>query len=782
MDAWRLRPVRAALGGLMGFLWLGCLGGGSGTATAPGQVFHVGEPIRVRLPFEESPDWTLEDYEGRRIRTVGAGAGLVELGPLPVGFYRFRPVGGPADRWISLAVVNPLRVWPGTNSPVSLDVAMSWFYPPERMQQVAELCRRAGVVRVRDRLRWAELEPEPGKWAGWTRYDAAARVQRAAGLQVLQVVHDSPAWAGGDPRRFPEDLRLVYRFWQGVARRWAGQVEAFEPWNEADISVFGGHTGAEMAAYQKAAWWGIKSGNPRALVGWNVWAGARAAHLADLEANVAWPYFDTYNFHHYEPFDRYPELYGRHRDASGGRPIWVTECAWPVRWAGDARLQEPSEEDLRVQAERVVKTFAAALHEGAAAVFYFLLPHYVEGHTQFGLLRPDLTPRPGYVALAAVGRFLAEARPLGRARSDDRGLRLFVFRSRPDGRFRDVAVIWSESGDRVLALPVEPLQVWDHLGRRVHGGRHLKVGRAPLLVVLPVDRGMCLVEEPAPTKPVWRPGSPSPVVLQPAWPAEAVHLAQSAYRVEADRAVEIPIWVYHFGEQKLRVRFELQVPGPWEAHFPAEFDLEPGERRGAFLRVRVRSGPEGWIRTVRVVGRVDGAPDSAVSIRLMPMPLPAAAVVRQLPMAAQGGRWEARASRGGVCRVVQADGAVEVSAQGEGPDPWFYPELRLEPEEYAPARARGLAFWFLREGTSAIYRLIAEEVSGAAYVMDLEEIPPGEWRQMVVWLDQGVWGSGWSRPDPNGRLDADQIRVLRLGGNGAGPVRYRFRDLAWITD
>ena len=66
-----------------------------------------------------------------------------------------------------------------------------------------------------------------------------------------------------------------------------------------------------------------------------------------------------------------------------------------------------------MQAERVVKIYALSIHEGSAATFYFILVNYVERQVQFGLLHKDLTPRPGYLALAAVGRLLADARPLG---------------------------------------------------------------------------------------------------------------------------------------------------------------------------------------------------------------------------------------------------------------------------------------------------------------------------------------------------------------------------------
>ena len=282
------------------------------------------------------------------------------------------------------------------------------------------------------------MEKKRGEFApAPTRYDASARIQSAAGLRVLQVNHSSPGWASPDHKRFPEDLRDAYRFYREMARRWAGQVTAFEPWNEADIVQFGGHTGAEMASLQKAATLGLKEGNPAGLACQNVFASANKAILADLADNQTWPYFDTFNLHHYAKADDYPGIYAAFRTASAGRPLWTTEFSMPVHWAGDAGRKEPSDTDLRVQSERVAKAFAAALHEGSVAAFYFLLPHYVEGQTQFGIVRPDLTPRPEYVALAAVGRLLADARPMGRLKDVPKNVRAFLFRAKPDGHAAD---------------------------------------------------------------------------------------------------------------------------------------------------------------------------------------------------------------------------------------------------------------------------------------------------------------------------------------------------------
>ncbi len=749
---------------------------------APGNVFLEGQSVRVQLPSGPA-SWILEDFEGHQLRRIEAAAGSVELGRWPVGFYRLRPVGGPETLWVSMGVLPALRHPPGPGSPVSLDVAMSWFYPPEQMSTVATLCKHAGVVRVRDRLRWAEIQPLRQQWASDTRYDRAAQALHAAGLQVLQVIHDSPPWAGGDPRRFPEDLRDAFHFWSALARRWAGRVEAFEPWNEADIHVFGGHTGAEMAAYQKAAWWGMKAGNPRALVGWNVFAHANPAHLADLDANMAWPYFDTYNFHHYTPFDQYPSLYQRHRAASAGRPLWVTEAALPVHWTGDPRLQELSDDDLRLQAERVAKTFAAGLHEGAAAIFYFLLPHYVEGQTQFGLLRRDLTPRPAYVALAAVGRWLAEARPLGRARPDARALRLYVFRARPDGRWRDVIVVWTEKETGQLSLPSEPLEIRDLLGRPRPVTKSLELGRAPLFLIFRAGQGMSLVEEAPPLAPPHRPGSPSPVVLQPVWPANRVELAQSAYRVPKDGPIDIPIRVYHFGNRPLRGSFEVQTPPGWTTGFPDHTALQPGERQDLLLRLIGPRAPGPLIQTVRIIARFPGESDSVLSLRLLPEAIRASPDLKALPRTVQATRWQPRVSGAGSCEIQQLQAGVEVTAAPSSADPWFYPELSLEPDEAPPPHCKGLLLRFQRDAGEATFRLILQEASGAAYVVDLENPPPlGESRDVFFWFDRAVFGAGWSPPDPNAKLDPDQIRVIKLGGNGPGPVRYQFRDLAWVCD
>jgi hypothetical protein len=405
---------------------------------------------------------------------------------------------------------------------------------------------------------------------------------------------------------FPLDLRDIYAFYKEMAHRWQGQVEAFEPWNEADIKEFGGHTGSEMATLQKAAYLGLKAGNSNVIACLNVFAIRRKATLSDFGANEAWPYFDTFNLHHYEPLQNYPQLYADFRAVSAGKPLWVTECSVHVKWQGDERLKELSQEDLRLQSERVTKTYVLGLHQGAEAVFYFMLPHYSEGQVQFGLLRPDLTPRPGFLALAAVGRLLADAKPLGDVALSNHAGQAYFFRALPDGQPADVVVVWAK-GEASFELPATPLACYDHLGRsRPITGKVLTVGPAPLYAVLAKGAHPALVPPPKPAKLL--PGEPGALVLQALLPEEKIVLERSAYKIPGGRTSTIPVFLYNFGAKKAQGRLSLTVPEGWKGELPREVEVAPGERKELTLNLACPR-TDGWSEaSIRIAGDfgVDG--------------------------------------------------------------------------------------------------------------------------------------------------------------------------------
>ncbi len=542
----------------------------------PGNIFLAGESVVVQAPPGEHPACALGDYEGRIVRECPIESGKVVLGKLEPGYYELKREGGQSTNRVSVGVIERLRAPTPRTSPICTDAALAWLVPPEQIGPVASLAALAGMNWVRDRLNWPEMEPARGQFAESNRYDFSLHAQSAAGLQLLDVTHISPPWANPINKRFPLDLRDAYDYHRRIASRWRGQVGAFEPWNEADIDVFGGHTGSEMASLQKAAFLGLKAGNPKVIGCLNVFALHRRATLDDLAANEAWPYFDTFNLHHYEPFAAYPQLYADFRAVSAGRPLWVTECSLHVKWTGDPGLQEPSWDDLRLQSERLVVTYAQALHERARAVFFFILPHFVEGQTQFGVLRRDLTPRPAFLALAAVGRLLADAEPLGRLKTDSDEVHGFGFRAKPDGKITTVLVLWSDN-EREFTLPEPARQLYDHLGRD-HGKppSTLRLTRAPMFVLLAHGRNLNMI--PPPVSPTFLHGKPSKIVFQALMPEKTILLDKSAYKIRSGERTEVPLFMYNFSSKTARGTFSPRVPEGWRLELPQTAEIPPGER------------------------------------------------------------------------------------------------------------------------------------------------------------------------------------------------------------
>lgn len=580
----------------------------------PGNIFLAGEPVLMAEPSAQTGAWRVVDYDGKIVATGRFENGRADIGPLPVGWYELASKTGQGSNLVTFGVLEPLRAATPATSPIGIDVALAWCCPPDRWADMISLCQLAGMNRVRDRCLWPEIEPQRGQFAAHTRYDDSVRAQTAAGLQVLDVNHVSAPWANTNHTHFPPDLRDVYDFYRVLARRWRGQVEALEPWNEADIKEFGGHTGSEMATFQKAAWLGLKAGNPDLTVCQNVFAIHRSSTLHDFQDNDAWPYFDTFNLHHYDPFEKYPWLFRKMRAVSAGKPMWVSECNVVVQWA-DEKTKEPSPADLRIQSERVPMIYSMDIYEGARAVFYFMLPDYVEYRRQYGILHSDLTPRPAFLAAAAAGRLLAAAKPLGRLQSTNQDLQGYLFNARPDGVKTQVFVIWA-AHDTTFDLPKPPMACFDHLGRLFANPEDsLKVSQAPIYVELARGTRLPLLPPPKPAKLLT--GRPGPVVLQALLPEQDIVLNESAYKMPEGGQMTVPVFLYNFGAKAVRGTLNVTAPLRWTAELPREVEIDPGAREELKLHL---THPEiaGMTNfTVRMDGRFDhGGGNPVLSFRL----------------------------------------------------------------------------------------------------------------------------------------------------------------------
>jgi hypothetical protein len=572
----------------------------------PGNVFLAGEQVVAHaspvIPADAA-SWRLMDDRGviikqNKMRMEEINDSAIDVGLLGIGWYRLDFLNDVGNRlgWTTAAVLAPWSASVPQDSPVCVDGANSWFAQenPVKQEQLAQLAALAGVNWIRDRLRWRDIQPVPDMFSENTTYDTSANFEKKHGLKVLQVFHGTPEWAAADPAqrgRFPEDLRVLYRFCKTMSGRFQGRVQAWEPWNEANAPDFGGHTADEMCSLQKAAYLGFKAGDPGVTVGWNAYAGVPTLlHTKIVLANEAWPYYDTYNIHTYDWPSSYLNLRKTVIDAASGRPIWVTESDRGIQYNTDAPWCDLLPENEHKKAEFIAQSYAASLFAGCQRHFHFILGNYIENPNkiQFGLLRLDMTPRPAYVALAAVARFLSGAKCIGQMKVEAQpSAHVYAFRSFPDNVERDVLVAWAEKeadwperGQTEIAWPLPadcPIQgIFDYFGRSLGEKTPEKLDASPIFVILPTGAAEQLPLEKPPVG-QYREGKTSPLVMQLVMPAtntvrvtETPWSVENERQIETDKEIDLPLFIYNFSDRPAKGVVTVE-------HIPAGWTLTPNQ-------------------------------------------------------------------------------------------------------------------------------------------------------------------------------------------------------------
>ncbi len=306
---------------------------------------------------------------------------------------------------------------------------------------VAAAMRDANVGLVRQPFSWARVETAPGQ-LDFSVYDAVMAAAAGAGLRVLPVVMDPPAWrstapASGRLRAMypPRDPAAMAAFVTALVRRYGPNgtfwsthpqlppvpIRSWQVWNEPNIQAFWA-TGPDPAAYVRlldAVGTAIRAGDPGAeiVVGGLPYAGngLTVPQFVDaMYAAGARGTFDTLAVH---PYAADPtgvleilRVTRQQLDALGDpeRPIWATEFGWatggpPVTItnseAGQAKLLRDTIEYM--QRARDV------LHLRGFVAFRWKDVQLNPGQTDVwplhtGLLRVDGSSKPAVGAFAAA--------------------------------------------------------------------------------------------------------------------------------------------------------------------------------------------------------------------------------------------------------------------------------------------------------------------------------------------------------------------------------------------
>jgi hypothetical protein len=745
------------------------------TTEAAGNVFVSGHAPAVEIRDAHGDiTFDLVDYFGRRVTTgtatASGGVAAIALPRLKPGWYELRCQDADSSAATTLGVVidrgdEPLPA----DSRVCADAASAWLLRSEAGRApFARMLRLAGIAWVRERLSWGQTEPEPGRF-DWGKYQTTADSLAAEGVHVYQIWHDSPGWTrpGKSNTLCPDDLRTVYRFARAAASQFKRQIQAWEVWNEPDIG-FWPDLSDRFAGLQKAAYWGLKDGNPNALV----LQGSLCRGVSQFERNFfdsgAADYFDIFNWHIYARPASYAGVLSGHREVLeqhgiAERAAWLTEAGIGLQVPGGPEKRILGEEEQRRQCRFITQSAVMSLAAGDQRNFYFVLPDYMEGTTQFGALHPDLTPYPSFVALSAAANLIGRSEYLGEYKPEVGKGNAHVFATARG----TVAIAWADERSR-MAFPTEmqAVSVANIFGNERKalardGSVRVMVGPEAVYVIGLGDRmkgALGGTPRAVPKTPV---NHPSRIVLAGHTDLPVVK-DEDRYILGYDSATQpfrFTVDAYNFDESNaVAGHIEVSVPEGWSVDGARrEIRLEPMGRETVAFEVTPGSSATAGLRVV-ARGQFGTEPVAPSVSAFM--------AVESKPLAwAEASRWRPEASPNGSVTVTADDSRhllFEARFSGEG-DRWAYPVLQFDPPvDLSGCDGVVMDFEPLEADLSGLHLLMVEP-NGAHYLIGATMLG-GDERQVAFLFDDAEL-LGFIAPDPDGRLDLDRIAAVKLGCN-----------------
>jgi cellulase (glycosyl hydrolase family 5) len=323
-------------------------------------------------------------------------------------------------------------------------------------QSNLDAAQAANATIIRSQVTWSQIAPtrpangadpfDPA-YARLSDVDEFVRSAQRRGMEVLLTIYGTPSWAnrGRKPNVAPTRMSDLTDFARALAARYSGRfagypyVRSFSVWNEPNLNQFlspqfgaGGRSiaPATYARIYRAAYAGIKAGNPKALVGIGETSarghdkptsgrvqdshspGKFAQLVAKADPRLR---FDAWAEHPY-PFTpsqpptarvRLPNVslgqipqfqklvdkaFNRH-----GTPIWVTEYSHETRPQDSRGVSYSTQSSYAQKALAIAKTTP-----GISMFIWFVLRDDPSDPWQSGLLDERGSRKPAFTAFASA--------------------------------------------------------------------------------------------------------------------------------------------------------------------------------------------------------------------------------------------------------------------------------------------------------------------------------------------------------------------------------------------
>lgn len=718
--------------------------------------------------------------QSRSDKTLAGGGRLMFSTPvLPTGYYDVR-VTVKADSLEANTLHSSLVVLPAgkavAETRFGMDVALSWYGgTPEMIARSADMMRLAGVGTARDRMSWSSVQPKATGEPAWGRHTEIAAVLAGAGIETVQVFHDSPPWSRGESRgatdrQPPTDDEAVYAFGRSYAQGLGKVVRNIEFWNEQNSDFFLGYP-FQYASGLKAFSAGVKSVDPgiRVLIG--AAAGQPGRFFEETYRNGVVGHFDVRNQHFYgkeADLQSFLPTYVNKIEQQGSvadRPGWITEMGFSLRRDshGDWRSSEIE------QAEYLVKTYAAGFAGGYERVFFFFWRELVETelHT-WGLLRDDFSPRPAYLALSLLTRHLAGA-TLAATEVNSKGQAVY-FR-KPTGDY--VAVSW---GGKLPADVGKSVSVTDIFGNTMSGNAAMANRTTPLLL-----SGISTL--PSSARSIASPQGPllqqaplriSTKLLIDGKPVEAHGKNLIAVNVGDGDTVEIAgrLFGANAPSKDDAVSVNCTAGGGLAAMSPAQLSFENVGATGRAFTCRFRASISSIGESYVAARAVQGDKSDVIRVALVP---DATRIVhtksRSLMPTGACPKWMRRASGNVDLSIIEKStgtgcpSTVVSSTVTKSGETWVFPVAAVKGDDFLGATGLQFKLGAVQGMTPPPTGMLLQLVERTGGIW-LVELAPGA-GGVVAGLFNLARPADWAKDD-NGHLDLGNLKEIMIGWGGYG--------------
>ena len=324
------------------------------------------------------------------------------------------------------------------------------------------MIKAAGITAVRDEISWNSCEREKGKLAIPSHYPHYIDSAVKAGITPINLLlYWNKFYDNGGYPRSDEAVEGYARYCEMMVKELRGKTRLHQVWNEWDGGCgmqpqFKGKGDPEAyIKVLKAVYPRLKKIDPQAVIISNsVCTGD--AYLEKLLERGMLDYCDVVALHTYNYSqgggNNTPEAWHERmvkvdrmlRKYSGGRevPLYVTEMGWPTQI-------DPRGSTYETEARNLARLYllARTLPYIKGIWWYDFQDDgwdYRYNENNFGLVRPDLTPKPAYGVLQDIAPLVGKGRYVGALDTGDANIRALKFR-RSDGK--DVLAMWSSYPD-----------------------------------------------------------------------------------------------------------------------------------------------------------------------------------------------------------------------------------------------------------------------------------------------------------------------------------------------